>query len=154
MKRKTILITLAVLVASVGAFMAAQTTQNRTGQWHQGSGGIMQHVTREFNLTEAQQTQVKAMWESEKPNVLPLLQQLAAGHKQMIAATAGGTFDEAKVAPIANEQAQTIAQLLVEKEKLSSKFYQILTPEQRTKFDTVRQQHDAHVDRMLQHLSQ
>ncbi len=153
MKRKSILITLAVLVASVGAVLAAQTAQNQMGQWHHGPGGLMQHVTREFNLTDAQQTQVKAMWESEKPNVIPLLQQLAGASKQMAIVTAGGTFDEAKVAPIANQQAQTIAQLLVEKEKLSSKFYQILTPEQRTKFDTVRQQHEARIDHILQHLT-
>jgi Spy/CpxP family protein refolding chaperone len=153
MKRKNVLITLAVLVIGAGAMLAAQTAQRQMGQWHHGPGGLMQHVTRVFNLTDAQQTQVKAMWESEKPNVIPLLQQLADGSKQMTAATPNGTFDEAKVAPIANEQAQTIAKLLVEKEKLSSKFYQILTPEQRTMFDTLRQQHETRIDNMLQHLA-
>lgn len=153
MKRKSILITVAVVVASVGALLAAQTAQHQMGGWHHGPGGLMQHVTRVFNLTDAQQTQVKAMWESEKPNVMPLLQQLADGHKQMLAATANGTFDETKVTPIATQQAQTISQLLVEKEKLSSKFYQILTPEQRTKFDSLRQQHETRIDNMLQRLA-
>jgi Spy/CpxP family protein refolding chaperone len=155
MKRKTILIAVAIAVASAGALLLAQTAQHgQMGDWHRhGSGGLMQHVTREFNLTDAQQTQVKAMWEAEKPNVVPLLQQLAQGHKEMVAATPNGTFDATKVAPIADQQAQTISKLLVEKEKLSSQFYQILTPEQRTKFDTMRQQHEARIDHILQNLA-
>jgi Spy/CpxP family protein refolding chaperone len=152
MKRKTILIVLAVLLATAGALLAAQATQGRK-DWHRGPGGLMQHVTREFNLTDAQQAQVKAMWQTEKPNVIPLLQQLAQGHKEMLAATPNGTFDAGKVTPIADQQAQTIAKLIVEKEKLSSQFYQLLTPEQRTKFDTMRQQHEARFERILQKLA-
>lgn len=155
MKRKTFLIVLvAVLVVAGVGLIAQNAARGQIGRgWHRGHGDLMQHVTFMFNLTDAQQAQVKAMWESEKPNVIPLLQQLAQGHKQMIAATANGTFDEAKVTPIADQQAQSIGKLLVEKEKLQSKFYQILTPEQRTKFDTMRQRHDARLDRMLQNLT-
>jgi Spy/CpxP family protein refolding chaperone len=153
MKIRGVVIVLAALVIGAGAMLAAQTAGRQMGGWHHGPGGLMQHVTRVFNLTDAQQAQVKAMWESEKPTVMPLLQQLADGQKQMMAATPNGTFDEAKVAPIANQQAQTIANLLVEKQKLSSRFYQILTPEQRTKFDSLRQQHETRFENMLQHLA-
>ena len=154
MKRKTIVIVLAVLLAGLGAALVAQTAHRKQmGHWHRGPGGLLQHITRTFALTDAQQTQVKAMWESEKPNVMPLLQQLSQQHKEMIAATAKGTFDEGKVTSIADQESQTIGKLLVQKEKLQSKFYQILTPEQRVKFDTLQQRREAHMENMLQKLA-
>ena len=155
MKRKGIFIAGAIIVATLGTVgLIAQTAHRQMGDWHRGQGGMLQHLTRVYNLTDAQQTQLKAMWESEKPNILPLLQQLAQGQKEMHAATANGTFDEAKVNQIAQQQSQTIASLLVQKEKLQSKFYQILTPDQRTKFAQMQQRRQGHIDRLLQQLAQ
>lgn len=152
MKRNAILTACLIATVALAAVLFAQTTHPRR-DWHRGPGGLMQHITRTFNLTDAQQAQIKALWEAEKPNVVPLLQQLSESHKQMLAATQNGAFDEAKVTSIATQQSQTITQLLVEKEKLSSKFYQLLTPEQRSKFDSLRQQRENHMDQLLQRLA-
>ncbi len=144
----------ALIIAGGAAFGFAQMQHRHA--WYPGMMGerFMAHMARYLNLTEAQQAEIKSMWQAEKPAVQPLLQQLANGRKQMLAATANGTFDEAKVRAIANQQSQTLAQLIVEKEKLTSEVYnKVLTPEQRTKVDQMRQKQTARVDQWLQHLA-
>jgi Spy/CpxP family protein refolding chaperone len=93
------------------------------------------------------------MWQAERPTALQLVQQFADEHKQMSSATVGGNFDEAQVHAIAGQQAQTIAQLLVEKERLVSKIYSnVLTPEQRTKADQMRARFDTRIEHALKSL--
>jgi Spy/CpxP family protein refolding chaperone len=104
-----------------------------------------------LDLTDAQQQQIRTMAKAEWPSVEPSLQKLADGQKQMLAATQGGSFDEAKVTAIAGEQSQTFAELLVTKERFVSQVYtNVLTPEQRTKADAMRQQWSQHMDKFLQ----
>lgn len=122
------------------------------GWCHRGQFGLAL-LAHHLDLTDAQQTQIKTIWKSERPTVLPLIRQLADGHKQMAAATANGNFDEGRVRLIADQQAQTVAQLLVEKEKLTSKIYsKVLTPEQRTKADHMRAQMNNRIDQFLDSL--
>ena len=152
MKRKYIVIGMLVLLVGAGTALLAESKVGRMG-WHHGKHNIMQRLTRKFDLTQAQQNDVKQMWQSEKPTIIPLLKQLADGNKQMVAATANGNFDEAKVNAIAKSQSQTISQLMVEKEKLATKFYTILTSEQRTKFDAMRQKRISHFDQFIQRMA-
>ena len=94
------------------------------------------------------------MAKAEWPTVKPSLQKLADGQKQMFAATQNGAYDEAKVRTIAEEQSQTIADLLVEKERFISQVYaNVLTPEQRTKADAMRQKWSQHLQKFLQEQS-
>jgi protein CpxP len=153
MKTRYIIAAVAVvLLLGFGTAMFARAEWHG-GPFHHGKGGILVHLTRKFDLTAAQQTEVKQMWQAEKPSVVPLVQQLAQLHKQMIAATANGNFDQAKVTAIANQQSQVLSQLIVEKAKLTSKFYTLLTPEQRTKFDTMQQRRLTHIDNFVQKLA-
>ena len=76
------------------------------------------------------------MWQTEKPAISGLVQELAAESKEMDAATAKGNLDEGKVQEIAARQGRRSRKLLVEKEHFKSKIYAtVLTPEQRTKAD-------------------
>ena len=85
----------------------------------------------------------------------PLMQQLAENRKAMLAATASGAFDQAKVTAIANQQAQVMAQLTVEKESMQHQIYtQVLTPDQRATADQLRAKQMARIDQRLQKLSQ
>src|SRR5262245_45090645 len=96
---------------------------------------MIEHLTRALNLTDAQQTQVKAIFESARASVEPLDAKMDEVHKQLEAATANGQFDEAQVRALANQQAQIMADTIVEHERAKSKIYAILTPEQRAKAD-------------------
>jgi Spy/CpxP family protein refolding chaperone len=104
-----------------------------------------------LDLNDAQRAQVKTMFNSEWPTVQPLLQQLATEQNQMFAATSKGAFDEAKVNAIAQQQSQAIAQLLVAKERFISQVYNnVLSSEQRTKADAMRQEWEQRINQRLQ----
>ena len=114
----------------------------------------MPFMGRYLQLTAAQRDQIKSMWQAERSTTQPLLQQLASQRKQMMAATANGKFDAANVQAIANQQSQTTASLMVERQKLQAQIYnQVLTPDQRTKFDQMRQKQVERLDKWLQHMS-
>src|SRR5579871_2070849 len=134
MNRKRIVIGLAALVVLVGAVAVGQGMA--AGHGH---GGFLNrriaHLTRALDLTDAQQQQVKALVDAQKPALQGLMQQLAAERQQMLTATQNGQFDQAKVEAIANQQGQTLASLIVARQELQSKIYTLLTPDQRTKFD-------------------
>ncbi len=154
MKKFGIIAAIAVVVLGVTLAVHAEAKFRHASQTWGGppmAGRFLQHMADVLDLTDAQQAQVKSMWQAERPNIMPLVQQLADAHKQMVAVTANGKFDQAQVQTIANQQAQTIAQLIVEKQKLQSQIYGILTPDQQAKFARIQQRH---IDRMQKWLNQ
>jgi Spy/CpxP family protein refolding chaperone len=140
MQAKYVGIALALIVA-VGA-VSVMWAHARAG----GPGGMMfGHHTgwfaRKLDLTDAQKTQIQSMIQTERPNSEPLMKQLAFTHQQMLTATHGGSFDQAQVRALANQEAQTLADLIVIRERVISKVYNtVLTSDQKTKADTLRQQ--------------
>src|SRR5260370_13649867 len=87
------------------------------------------------------------MWEGERPRVGSLVEELASEGKEMDSATAQGNLDDSKVQAIATRQGETIAKLLVEKERLKSKIYtNVLNPEQRTKADELQKKWHSRLD--------
>jgi Spy/CpxP family protein refolding chaperone len=101
--------------------------------------GPLDYVARQLNLNDAQRSQIKTMWQAERPTIASLIQELAAESKEMNITTAQRDPDERKVQAIAARQGETIAKLLVEKEHFKLKVYtDVLNPEQRTKADELR----------------
>ena len=146
----TVVIVLAI--AGVVAVGWAQTQQ------HSGRGPGMHRrfgfIAKQLQLTDAQQAQIKSLWQAEKPTLTPLLQQLATYRKQMLTATASGKFDSNQVSGIANQEAQVMAKLMVERQKLIAQAYnQVLTPDQRSKADQLRGRHEQHIDNWMQRMS-
>ncbi len=145
-------VALALVLVAAAAFGFSQM-QHRAwgpGRMHHRFLGYLAHY---LQLTDAQKAEIKSMWEAEKPTAMPLIQQLANGRKQMLALTANGQFDEAKVRALADQQSQTLAQLMVEKAKLESQIYsKVLTPEQRQKADQLRQKQTSRIDEWLHKL--
>jgi Spy/CpxP family protein refolding chaperone len=126
-----------------------ETGRHGHGQHH------MAWMAKELNLTDAQKAQIKAMMQSQRATMRPLMQQLAENRKAMLAATANGAFDQAKVTAVANQQAQVMAQLAVQKESMHHQIYtQVLTPEQRTTADQMRAKQMARIDQRLEKFSQ
>ena len=123
--------------------------------WHGSHHERMAALARELNLTDAQKEQIRNIVKANRQNNLPLYQQLAATRKELLAATANGNFDQAKVQAIALQRAQLMAQLTVQKEALRHQIYtQVLTQDQRAKADELRAKKIARIDRRLQKLSQ
>jgi Spy/CpxP family protein refolding chaperone len=104
------------------------------------------HLWKKLDLTDAQKKEMFSIRLDEKAKMKPLIQKLKAGREQL-RNLPKGQFDEAKVRAIAKEQADTITDLIVEKQRMRSKMYAVLTPEQRAKAEQLREQWKARHDK-------
>jgi Spy/CpxP family protein refolding chaperone len=96
-----------------------------------------------LNLTEAQQTQIKGIMADEKTKIKPMMQQLRQ-NQQAEDANVNGSFDENQARTFASKQAQLMTDLIVEKERMRSQVYAVLTPEQRQKALQLMQERQQH----------
>jgi Spy/CpxP family protein refolding chaperone len=149
MKRFMIWSSMALLLVAIGVIVARANGSGRHGWGGRGWShhGPLGYVAHELILSDAQKSQIKSMWEAERPTVASLVQELASEGKEMDSVTAQGSLDESKVQAIASRQGETIAKLLVEKERLKSKVYtNVLNPEQRTKADQLQKRWHSRLD--------
>lgn len=102
-----------------------------------------------LNLTDDQKAQVKQIFQTEKPNIKPLMQQEAQAHLQLIQLITSGNFDQAKATAIANQEAQTHVQLEVEHAKIGAQIYNLLDSNQKAQVTDMIAKHQQ---RMQQHL--
>ena len=102
-----------------------------------------------LDLSSSQQDQIKAIWQKEKPTIQPLMQQMHQNHAAMDALIENGTFDEAKTRALATQNAQTMIDLEVEHARIKSEMLQVLTADQKTKFQQIEAKHEA---RMQKHM--
>lgn len=115
------------------------------GHGHRGMGpDMIEHLSEALSLTSEQKTQVKALFDAAHAAQEPRHAKLQELGKQLEEATANGQFDEARVRSIANEQAQIMADSMVEHERMKSKIYAILTPEQRVKANELHKRMGHH----------
>ena len=158
--KKKIIIAVSVVALLVTGTIFAFASQHRFGSHRFGGRALagnpekfIEHALNRaaivLDLTDEQKTKVKAILEAEKPTVQPLVQQLAANRKELQQVTDNGQFNEAQVQAIATKQGQTLSQLIVEKERVQSQIYAVLTPEQRAKAEKMREQF---MDRVQEHL--
>ncbi|MFZ1919121.1 MAG: Spy/CpxP family protein refolding chaperone [Terriglobales bacterium] len=113
---------------------------------HGGPGGfdhMLGFYADALDLTSAQQDQIKAVWQKEKPTIKPLMQQMHQNHAAMNALVENGAFDEAKVQALATQHAQTAVALEVEHARMKSEMLQVLTADQKTKYQQLEAKHEA-----------
>lgn len=121
------------------------------GGWHlHGVPGRfpLAYFGRQLDLTDTQKKQIKSIWTAESPTVVPLLRQLLTESNG--AAHSSGGFDESYARAVADKQAASISQLLVERQRMISKIYNdVFTPEQRKKADQLCERMHARVEGFL-----
>jgi protein CpxP len=147
---------LAVVLCGAAVFAYAQQNDEAAGAgWGGHRHGRMERIAKELNLTDAQKAQIKTMMQAQRTTLRPLMQQMATNRKAMLTATSNGTFNQAQVQTVANQQAQLMAQLTVQRESLKHDIYtQVLTPDQRAKADQMRAKQLERIDQRLQKLSE
>jgi Spy/CpxP family protein refolding chaperone len=146
MKQFLIYSSTALLLVVVGIAIA-RADGPRWHRWHHHSP--LGYIARELKLNDAQKSQIKSIWQSERPILSSLVREFADESKEMDTAAAQGNLDESKVQEIAGRQGATVAKLLVEKERLKTKIYTtVLTPEQRTKADELQKRWHLRLDRI------
>jgi protein CpxP len=159
------ILAVALLVAVVAAIGVSQTVKRAhmrddamfggpgfggPGFGGPGLGGhMMGYLSRKLELTDAQQSQVKEIMAKEKPTFQPLILQMAQNHQQMRQLVMANGFDEAKVREMAAQQTQTLTELTVQRARVESEMYQVLTPDQKTKLSTIITQHEQ---RFMNHM--
>lgn len=146
MKKVTAII-LTVVLTAMGAMMIFAQTDNNTegkrefgkrgdhgkrggGKGMRGGKGMM---LRGLDLTDEQKAQVKQIMETSRENMKTVHDQMKANRQQLEASSENGNFNQAQVQALAAQQGNLHAQMIVEKERVKSQIYQILTPEQKAK---------------------
>lgn len=110
---------------------------NRGGAHKMGRGLGM--ALRGLNLTDEQKAAVKQLMQENRAKFEPIASALRENREKMRAATAKGAFDEAQVTALANEQADLLAKMIVEKERAKAQVFALLTDEQKAKAAEMRQ---------------
>jgi Spy/CpxP family protein refolding chaperone len=131
-------------VASVAMLCSAAIGFAQAGKAAGHEHGMFgQRMAQQLGLTDAQQQQIKGILEAEKPKMQPLMQELKQERQQMNTLTESGNFDEAAVRSAASKQAQTETDLAVERARVKSQIFAVLTPDQRTKAQQLETQFEG-----------
>ena len=142
MHKKSIILA-AIFMALAAGLATTAFAQHRAMGFGHNNGWMLKHMTKQLNLTEAQQTQIKGIMAGEKTRIKPMMQQLRQ-NQQTEDANINGSFDENQARTFANKQAQLMTDLIVEKERMRSQVYAVLTPEQRQKALQLTQERQQH----------
>lgn len=148
-----------VLVASVAFAQTATTTQDNKeksrGEWrgHGKRGGHGEGMRRggrggfggggmfrQLNLTDDQKAKMKQIRESFGERTKSLREQLRGKQQELRQANSGGTFNEALATQKLTEEAGLKAKLMGEQFKLHQEMLTVLTAEQRTQMEQLREQ--------------
>ena len=136
MKQKILVLAgIAALLIGATVFALAQHPGMGEKMRGHGPGDMVEHISRELNLTDAQKAQVKTLFDAQQATEEQRHTKLDDLRKQMEAATANGQFDENTVRGLASQQAQLMTDQMVDHLRLHSQVYALLTAEQKTKAD-------------------
>ena len=144
-----------VLVIGAAVVLAVAVALAQGMHGHGGPGGfehMLGFYSDALDLSSAQQDQIKAIWQKEKPALEPLLQQMKQFHSQMNQFDQSGAFDEGKVRALATQQSQTMIELAVQHARIKSEMLQVLTPDQKTKFAQLQAKHEQRMQNHMRYM--
>lgn len=156
MKKFLVAILSVILIAAGAIFIFAQDNSadkdgkrgfGKRGGHHRGG---MERIFRALDLTDEQKAQMKAIRQASKDSTKPIREQMKANRQKLQTLSESGTFDEAQVRAIAAEQGNLSAQLIVEKEKVKSQIFNLLTPEQKAKAAEIKAQFKQKMQERMQ----
>jgi protein CpxP len=149
-KIQTIAIAIVMAIAVAVPVAIAQSTDQpgvnkgeRHGHWggrggRGGRGGMMGFS--KLDLTDAQKAQLKQIHESHRQSTAPIIEQIRAKRQEIRQASEGANFNESLVAQKLSEIAPLEAKLMGERTRIHQEMLSVLTPEQKAKFDQMREQ--------------
>lgn len=150
MNKKNILKIAAVAVATVvtTGIVFAQSHGFGPGFGHRGR--MMEFVAGHLDLTDAQKAQAKQIFDTARSANEPYLTQARQIAEQAHAAIKAGK-SEGELQQIANSGSTVAAQIMGTHLKAMSKFYTILTPEQKEKADKLHSNMKSRFQQHFQH---
>jgi Spy/CpxP family protein refolding chaperone len=126
---------LSTQVVSAQAVQTAPKSHHRVGQ------PMLQRLTAQLNLTSDQQAQAKTIFQQSHEQMKAIAPQLRAQREAMAAAVKSG--NEPQIDQVAQQNVPLEAQARAIHAKAMAKFYQILTADQKTKFDQMKNRRGA-----------
>lgn len=140
----------AALAITLGSALAhSQSPETAPPPPSRGPGFGMGHeigfYIKNLDITEEQQTQMKAVLQKEHSTMKPLMQQMHQ-MEQQLKQYEEGTYDAAKVQTLVAAQAQTLVQLKVNETRIHSELYQMLTPDQQAKLKELQAARQAQME--------
>jgi len=149
----SLILVAAVWMAGSSLFFNSIAVGAEGDHWghHEGHCGHHHHFWKKLNLTDDQKKEMFSIRLDEKAKMKPLFQKLKDDRKQLIDVVKTGKFDEAKVRSIAKGQADIISDIIVEKVRMKSRMYAVLTPEQRTKVEQMHEKWKARHEKEREH---
>ena len=142
---------IAVLFTIVIANSHSQTAEAAPPMHEHGFGHgehMLEFFTDYLSLTDTQQAQAKSIMQKEHATLKPLMQQLHQTEQQLRQYDLGA-YDEAKVRALAAQESQAQVELTVQKTRIHSELFQLLTPDQQAKMKQFEANRDA---RMAKHM--
>jgi len=138
---KQVLMTLAAAGVLAAGFAFAQTTTTtpQTGAARHPGVRAMVHkrMMKQLNLTPDQQQQAKSIFQAARQSVQPQTQQLKTDRQALHAAVQAG--DNAKIQQLTAEMGTLRGNVMAARAQAQSKFFALLTPDQRTKAEQFQQ---------------
>ena len=157
--RKLVVVLSVMALLMCGAAMVANA-QGPGGGPHKGWGGPgpgghgMGMALRELNLTDAQKEQVKSIMKANHASMKTVMQQMQQNRAALLAATANGAYDAAKIQALANQQAQLQAAMIVNHEAIQHQIYtQVLSSEQQAKAEQLRTDAITRINERIQRMA-
>jgi Spy/CpxP family protein refolding chaperone len=142
-----------VIGAAVILAVAAALAQGMHGR---GGPGGFEHLLGFYSdyldLSTAQQDQIKAIMQKEKPTLAPLMLQMKQFHSQMNQIEQSGAFDESRVRALATQQSQTMIELAVQHARIKSEMIQLLTADQKAKLAQFEAKREQRMEKHMQHM--
>jgi len=112
------------------------------GGGHHGGGadGEMRRGLRALNLTEAQRDQIFKIHHDQAPAFRDQMKKLRASREELQKLARADKLDQTAVRRAADAQGKALSDLAVMRVQTASQVRQLLTPEQRSRLDQVREQ--------------
>jgi Spy/CpxP family protein refolding chaperone len=149
------------MVAAAGLALAAgiafAQTETGSAPMHHGMRAHMMGGGPEFgmflhqlNLTDEQKTQVKQIFQNEKPNIKPLREKEAQMRLQLMQLMANDKVDSNQINALVSQETQIHAQMELEHAKIGSQIYQLLSSDQKAKVGDMISKHQQRLQQHLQ----
>jgi len=145
--RKLIFLPAAVLAAALlSTAVNAQGPGGDGPDWHHHHhGGALMHELHELNLTDAQQTSIKALVKTSHEQFKPQFETLMSQHQAFEAATPGSAAFQNAASSLATSAAAAASAHVQAEAALRTQIYALLTDTQKTQMATLQAQHQAKV---------
>jgi periplasmic protein CpxP/Spy len=148
-----------LLVAALAVLMGTAIAKSQTaadappppprGHGEFGMFHMIDFFAKKLDLTEDQQTQMKAILEKERPTLKPLMEQSHQIERQLHQ-YAEGTYNETRVRALATQQSKVELELSVQRTRIHNELFQLLTSDQQAKLKELEADHEAHMQEHMQ----